>query len=131
MKPKQQPQPVDLSKFGLRSHPGLKESWIVEFQQLNCGNVGSLMAACDVYQGDLTQMSTAAVVVEPDQSEATGLWLLSHPNVPENWKKQWDAYKDPKTEQPTAVKTADLVIQARDTAGGFFGSLFRAATLQS
>lgn len=92
--PVQQQQRPSMAQVSVRSLTdfGLTEEDVRELQALNLGSIQAVMTAMDNSAGDLTQNSTAAVVIEREQSERIGnavlFYLVAHGRK-KNWVKNW------------------------------------------
>lgn len=81
--------PLDLTTVSIRSIPGITPEDTRELQGLNLGSVKSVMDAFDAHDGDLSLVSTNAIVIDSTQSDRIAAGLLAHTQVPASWKSKW------------------------------------------
>jgi len=103
-----------LTRISIAEIAGLNAEDIRELQELGIGSLQGLMEAMDDNDGDLTELSTDAVVISREQSARIGDAVLAHPETPKAFKDNYEAHTppavpvtptpDPAPAQPGAIR---------------------------
>ena len=74
--------PISLAKISIRDLADLTPEDVRELQDLDCGSLQVLIEAMIRHDGDLTELSTDAIVIDQAQSDRIGDAVLAHPATP-------------------------------------------------
>src|SRR3989344_2795484 len=81
---------VDLKKVSVRELRGLTTEDIADLRALGLGSVGAVMDAMNTHGGDLTKVSTPAVIISDQQSDRIGDAVLAHKGVPKKFAEKFE-----------------------------------------
>lgn len=110
-------QSVNLLRLSVSSLEGLTPEDVRELEGLGHGSIGKVMASIDQHNGDLSEISTEAIVLDKDQADRIAKAVLAHPMVPKSWKDSWEA---PATVSETPADAARNGSSKENAISAFF-----------
>jgi len=84
-----------LEGISVKELPGLTEEDVRELEALGVGSVKGIMDKMDALDGDLTQVSTASIVISREQSRRIGDAVLACEEVPQGFKDNYEPHTPP------------------------------------
>jgi len=81
---------LKLEGISVSELPGLTAEDVRELEELGVGSVKGIMDKMDAFDGDLTQISTTAVVISREQSRRIGDAVLACQEVPQAFKDNYE-----------------------------------------